>query len=73
MPSITYDTVDTPVSPGALPRAQGASFTPAVAAYWQRLRARPGFASAMAAQEAAATEQGVSPVPAPDCAPNLKP
>lgn len=49
-----------------------ASFTPAVAAYWQRLRARPGFARAMAAQEAAAAEQGVSPVAAPDCVPNLK-
>lgn len=30
MPSITYDPVDTPVGPGQLPRAQGASFTPAV-------------------------------------------
>ncbi len=46
-----------------------AQFTPAVAAYWQRLRARPGFARAMAAQAAAAAAQGVSPVPAPDCSP----
>jgi glutathione S-transferase len=46
-----------------------AQFTPAVAAYWHRLRARPGFARAMAAQQAAAAAQGVSPVPAPDCMP----
>jgi hypothetical protein len=30
MPSITYDPVDTQAATGALPRAQGASFTPAV-------------------------------------------
>ncbi len=46
-----------------------AGFTPAVAAYWQRLRQRPGFERAMAAQQAAAAAQGVSPVPAPDCLP----
>jgi glutathione S-transferase len=46
-----------------------ASFTPAVAAYWQRLCQRPGFRRAMVAQEAAALAQGVSSVPAPDCAP----
>jgi glutathione S-transferase len=40
-------------------------FTPAVAAYWNRLRERPAFARALAAQDAAAKEQGVSPVPAP--------
>jgi glutathione S-transferase len=45
------------------------SFTPAVAAYWQRLRVRPGFVRAMQAQAKAAGEQGVSPVPAPDCIP----
>jgi glutathione S-transferase len=50
-----------------------ASFTPALAAYWQRLRARPGFGRAMAAQEAAATAQGVSPVPAPDCVVKMLP
>jgi glutathione S-transferase len=42
-----------------------ARFTPAVAAYWNRLRERPGFRRALAAQEAAATAQGVSVVPAP--------
>ncbi len=46
-----------------------ASFTPAVAAYWQRLQERAGFAAAMAAQLQAAAAQGVSPVPAPDCQP----
>ncbi len=39
-------------------------FTPAVAAYWQRLKARDGFFRAMAAQDAAAREQGVSTLPA---------
>jgi glutathione S-transferase len=42
-----------------------ARFTPAVAAYWNRLRERPGFRRALAAQDAAATAQGVSVVPAP--------
>ena len=41
-------------------------FTPAVQAYWQRLRAREGFRRAMAAQQGAALAQGVSPVAAPD-------
>jgi glutathione S-transferase len=40
-------------------------FTPAVAAYWNRLRVRSAFARALAAQDAAATAQGVSAVPAP--------
>jgi len=44
-------------------------FTPSVAAYWQRLRGRDGFARAMRAQEAAAIKQAVSPVPAPDTQP----
>jgi glutathione S-transferase len=38
-------------------------FTPAVAAYWQRLKTRDGFVRAMAAQDAAAREHGVSTVP----------
>lgn len=42
-----------------------ASFTTAVAAYWQRLQAREAFIRAMAAQDAAARAQGVSDVPAP--------
>jgi glutathione S-transferase len=46
-----------------------ARFTPSVAAYWQRLRQRDGFARAMQAQEAAALNQGVSTVPAPDTLP----
>jgi glutathione S-transferase len=39
-------------------------FTPAVAAYWQRLKTRDGFVRALAAQDAAAREQGVSTLPA---------
>ena len=35
-------------------------FTPAVAAYWSRLRTRPAFERALAAQKAAAVEQGVA-------------
>lgn len=46
-----------------------ARFTPAVLAYWERLRQRDGFRRAMAAQEQAAREQGVSTVPAPDVRP----
>ncbi|MDA8445216.1 glutathione S-transferase family protein [Paracidovorax valerianellae] len=46
-----------------------ASFTPAVAAYWTRLRERPGFARAMAAQAAAAQDQGIDPTHAPDLRP----
>lgn len=46
-----------------------ARFTPAVGAYWQRLRTRPAYARAMQAQHAAALAQGVSPVPAPDSLP----
>lgn len=44
-------------------------FTPAVLAYWERLRERDGFRRAMAAQERAALTQGVSTVPAPDIRP----
>ena len=39
-------------------------FTPAVTAYWLRLRAREGYQRALAAQEQAARGQGVSPRPA---------
>ncbi len=38
-------------------------FTPAVSAYWTRLRTRPAYERALAAQIAAAVEQGVSPRP----------
>ena len=38
-------------------------FTPAVARYWQRLKSRDGLVRAMAAQDVAAREQGVSPLP----------
>jgi glutathione S-transferase len=41
-----------------------AQFTPAVAAYWQRLQQRDGFRRAMAAQEQAALAQGVPVKPA---------
>ena len=44
-------------------------FTPAVLAYWERLRERDGFRRAMAAQERAALTQGVSTIPAPDIRP----
>ncbi|MBA2961134.1 MULTISPECIES: glutathione S-transferase family protein [Ramlibacter] len=40
-------------------------FTLAVAAYWQRLQARPAFGRALQAQHAAALAQGVSPLSAP--------
>lgn len=39
-------------------------FTPAVAAYWERLQQRAGYQRALQAQERAAREQGVAPVPA---------
>lgn len=41
-------------------------FTPAVAAYWQRLREREAFRRALQVEERSAREQGVSTVPAPD-------
>ncbi|SFV11647.1 glutathione S-transferase family protein [Pseudoduganella namucuonensis] len=40
-------------------------FPPAVRDYWLRLRERPAFLRARAAETAAANAQGVSPVPAP--------
>jgi hypothetical protein len=46
--------------------ALASSFTPAVRAYWERLRARPGYQAALAAQLSAAQAQGISSVPAPD-------
>lgn len=48
-----------------------ARFTPAVAAYWDRLQERNAFVRALQAQEAAALEQQVSTVPAPDTIPDL--
>ena len=39
-------------------------FTPAIAQYWQRVKSRDGWARAVAAQDAAAREQGVSTLPA---------
>jgi glutathione S-transferase len=41
------------------------AFTPAVAAYWRRLRHRPAFLRAQEAERNAAIAQGVSTVPAP--------
>lgn len=40
-------------------------FTPAVAAYWQRLRDRDGYRRALASQQDAARAQGVPGLPAP--------
>jgi glutathione S-transferase len=44
-------------------------FSPAVAAYWQRLQERPGFQRALAVQRQAAIDQGVSPDSATDTKP----
>lgn len=41
-------------------------FTPAVAAYWERLQQRGAYLRALRSQEAAALAQGVSTVAAPD-------
>ena len=41
-------------------------FTPAVAAYWQRLQARDAYQRALQRQRADAIAQGVSPKPTPD-------
>lgn len=41
------------------------SFPPAVLGYWRRLQERPAYWRALAAQQAAAESQGVSPRPAP--------
>lgn len=41
-------------------------FTPAVAAYWERLQQRPSYGKALQAQEVAAVAQGVSTMPAPN-------
>lgn len=43
-----------------------AQFSPAVAAYWARLKARPAFQRALTVQHQAAIDQGVPPTPAPD-------
>jgi glutathione S-transferase len=40
------------------------AFTPAVAAYWERLRQRPAFVRAQASEQAAAKAQGISGSPA---------
>lgn len=44
-------------------------FTPAVAAYWQRLSHRDAYRRALASQEASALAQGVSPRPATEALP----
>ncbi|MGL6109931.1 MAG: glutathione S-transferase N-terminal domain-containing protein [Rubrivivax sp.] len=43
-------------------------FTPAVAAYWQRLQHREAYVRALHAQDQAARQQGVSPRPATELA-----
>lgn len=44
-------------------------FTPAVAAYWQRLQQRSAYKQALVAQQQAAKAQGVPEVPSPDVRP----
>lgn len=46
-----------------------ARFTPAVAAYWTRLRQRDSWRRALAVQTEAALAQGISPIAAPDIRP----
>lgn len=41
-------------------------FTPAVAAYWQRLQDRPALLRALRVEQEAAQAQGVDPTPSPD-------
>ena len=49
----------------AVSNGLSAQFTPAVAAYWERLKQRDGFRKAIDAQDRASVEQGVAPrVPA---------
>lgn len=43
-----------------------AQFTPAVAAYWQRLQDRPAFQRALRVEREAALDQRVDPTPSPD-------
>ena len=50
-----------------------ARFTPAVGAYLERLQQRNAYVRALQAQEAAALEQGVSTVPAPETMPDAHP
>ena len=44
-------------------------FPPAVAAYWQRLQARPAYQRALQVQQQAALDQGVPTTPSPDIRP----
>jgi len=46
-----------------------ARFTPAIAAYWQRLQARPAFQAAKVRERDAALAQQVAPTPSPDLRP----
>ena len=50
-----------------------ASFTPAVARYWERLQLRPAYLRAAQAQLVAAREQGIVLTPAPLTGPPIKP
>ena len=43
-----------------------AQFPPAVAAYWQRIQARPAFQRALQVEREAALDQQVDPTPSPD-------
>ncbi|NMM79018.1 glutathione S-transferase family protein [Acidovorax sp. SRB_24] len=46
-----------------------AQFGEATRAYWQRLQARPAYRRALAAQQQAALDEGISPQPSPDIRP----
>jgi hypothetical protein len=43
--------------------------TPAVAAYWSRLKIRPGFLKAFESQQQAAIEQNIDLIQSPDVRP----
>jgi len=46
-----------------------AQFTPAISAYWARLKQRPAYQRALQAQHQAALDQGVPTIPSPDIRP----
>lgn len=46
-----------------------AQFSPTVAAYWQRLQARPAYLRTLQVQQQAALDQGVPTTPSPDIRP----
>jgi glutathione S-transferase len=46
-----------------------AQFTPAISAYWSRLKQRPAYQRALQVQHQAALDQGVPTIPSPDIRP----